>query len=417
MTDQKDPTQDRHDELEGWPQSAAIRQSLGSFLEADLQAFIDDELDDEQQQLLIAKLADHPELKCLIDNLQADRRRLHSCAVTPMPVGMEADVQKTLARPMLVSSPASSPGTYRRQINRQARRARLMRAVSGIAAVIVVVVGAIILVIAMSKEVSEAPQNEQPRLTAIDVEPLQPHPIRTLLPDNKSEPLTDRLTMAPNKMPEQSRSESWKLNSEPVPFALVLSESTEQEAVSVLLETRRHLAQDHGMVTVVRNFSRREATELQQELLAANTPGPAGPMLGTFANSDLSDVPSRWSDEAERGSSVDRPVHGQRSSMAPSGVLSGPSNLAPDYNIQLLYSESGADYTVAIRLCDIDKLLQELALVPPVSTRLEAIDDEAPESRLEEMAWIREWINQRDDVGDMTVIHLPVIIEVADSTD
>ena len=415
MTEHEDPNQMRNDVPDWCPQDPAIRQSLKAFQEADLHAFVEGEVDGSQQQALLAKLADHPALMQLLESLQADRRLLQSCKSSPMPVGMEIDVQSALARPMLVASQASTPGAYRRKINQQAQRARFLRLISALAAAIIIVVGAVIFMISISTGVSEPEEPQTPLFASVNNDgPLPPEAAVPLLAESQAVSIPETLIVEAS-VSEQSVKDAWRLNAEPIPFALVLSESTENQAVELLLRARRRLAAEDGMVTVVRNFSRLEAAQLEQDLLAANDPGRIRPMPGALAAMDMADGPARWFDGGNRNWASDQEFGGRGSKTNQSGVISGPSKLAPDYDIQLSYSESGANYTIAIRLCDVDSLLQELALVEPAATRLVAISDEAPQDRLDQMAWIRQWISQLQRVSDQTIIYLPVIIEIPES--
>ena len=415
MTESEDPNQVRNDMPDGWPRDPAIEQSLKAFQEADLHAFVEGELDGSQQQALLAKLADHPALMQLLESLQADRRLLQSCKSSPMPVGMEIDVQTALARPMLVASQVSAPGAYRRKINKQAQRARFLRLITALAAAIIIVTGAVIFMIAISPGLSEPEGSEAPLLASGNNDGLlPPEAVAPLLAKSEAVRMPEILAVD-SSVSERSVKETWRLNAEPIPFALVLSASTDKQAMELLLRARRRLAAEDGMVTVVRNFSRIEAAQLEQDLLAVDDPSRVGPMPGTLAAMDMADGPVRWFDGGHRNWVSDQDFAGQGSKTNQSGVISGPSNLAPDYDIQLSYSDSGATYTIAIRLCDVDSLLQELALVEPVTTRLVAISDEAPQDRLDQMAWIRQWINQLQHASDQMIIYLPVVVEIPDS--
>ena len=415
MTESEDSNQVRNDMPDGWPRDPAIQKSLKAFQEADLHAFVEGELDGSQQQALLAKLADHPALMQLLESLQADRRLLKSCKSSPMPIGMEIDVQAALARPMLVDSQVSVPGAYRRKINKQAQRARFLRLITALAAAIIIVAGAVIFLIAISPGLSEPKGSQSPLLATGNNDGLLPPEAAAPLLAEIEAVRTPETRAVDSSISERSVKEAWRLNAESIPFALVLSASTETQAMELLLRARRRLAAEDGMVTVVRNFSRIEAAQLEQDLLAVDDPSRVGPMPGTLAAIDMSDGPVRWFDGGHRNWVSDQDFVAQSSKTDQSGVISGPSNLAPDYDIQLSYSDRGATYTIAIRLCEVDSLLQELALVEPAKTRLVAISDEAPQGRLEQMAWIRKCMNQLQHASDQMIIYLPVVVKIPDA--
>ena len=93
------------------------------FSESELLEFIEDQLAPRRVASLRRRLADHPEIEAMVDQLLADRRLLRTTSEPALPLDFVTELEPQLARAAVTTSvPETAPGAYRRRHRRAAHR-------------------------------------------------------------------------------------------------------------------------------------------------------------------------------------------------------------------------------------------------------------------------------------------------------
>ncbi|MHC5024526.1 MAG: anti-sigma factor family protein [Planctomycetota bacterium] len=402
-----------------------------SFEESDLLALIEDELEPAREQAIRRRLAAHPDIVALIDQLRADRQALRSAGEPVLPHDFLEDLEPILARPILMQSP---PGAYRRRHRRQRRGRRLGWLVAAAAVVLLACGGIWAVSIQFRPTVWSGPlaRSADPDVTGDRIPVPTPTVQPTPAPDldgtiHHYQPLQRLLAGASSPTPTPVVGGGGSDVIQLAPFAVVVNASAGPVESAILAAA----SDGEAPVAVVRNFSYDEARDLQRRWAVARAAEMRRPDRepavadaggrGTRRSRDasLEDLARRVREHLR---DIARDATGER--VTTSGLLAGEPSLAPNYEQQLEFSSRGAAYTVSVPVASLRSVVGRLSSETDGATSLRWLDPETVPGTIEAdpglEAWvtdapaIREALRALEALPDGTIVLLPVITVDAD---
>ncbi len=391
------------------------------FDEADLLALIEDELEPERAAEIRRRLADDPKVLALVERLRSDRDLLQSTAPPPVPADLLSELEPLLARPMLMPQSTDWRRRYRK------RRPWKAFVAAGLAlGLLAGVWGTFVLVtsrqgadpVRLADAVTpigdavEGPASIDANPTAQDDSPPpggivhhhapMPGPAETIAATGRRHP--------PGPRP---RGETPALQS--AEFVLVVRSDDESKVQQSL---RRVLSDLETRAALVRNFSYEEAERLLERERLANR--PVDRELEQAFN-DLASIGATGGErpgrerQARRRKVAERIArHMVESDQAVSGQLLGPRTLAPTYERQIEFSESGAAWTISIPADRLNEVLARLQLDEGYATSLQVTrgDPGGFDSGVDR--WLSDYPLARRAAAELAedeIVLLPVVVE------
>lgn len=367
------------------------------FDEAELLALIEDGLAPRDAESLRERLAAHPRLAEAVERMRQDRAVLRTDAEPMLPLDLMAELEPMIARPMLMPDASEL---------RRRRRRRPWRLYAAAVVVLASVAGlwaaaAMLLRLAgPAVEVAEAPASPP----AFDAEPA----VETRAPSGPVVQVHAPPTVAgspPAEAPSPGAPQRLAAG-----FALVFATGDRAEVERALEAALRQTPR----AALVRNFSSEEYRRLEHELRLAqgiNDRLTRADAAGAVAGESI----GRSGRPARRGAGSAPARRAAGDDQATSGQLVGPADLAPDFALQLEFSDHGADYTMALPAPRVAEVLQRLALAG-YATTLRTLDDADAAAGRETLDWLRE-IEAISEAAAMlstlppeTIIFVPVVV-------
>jgi hypothetical protein len=401
-----------------------------AFEESDLLHLVEDELDPADAAAIRRRLAEHPEVLGLIEQLRADRLALRSAEHPPLPQNFLAELEPILARPILMQPP---PGAYRRRHRRRQRSRRLVRYAAA-AAVLLLAGGGVwamwagLLPDGLRLPIAFGPTSDEAAPASTDATASRPGPV-TPDPDldgtiHHYQPMQRLLASAspPTPRPTATARPTGSPSVIAAPFALIASAAGE-EIESAL---RAVATDDDAPVTLVRNFSYDEARDLQRRWAlkraasGTSAPEPRFTDLGDRQTARPEDA--SLDDLARRVREHMRDLErAERSAPPPnaSGVLAGPAALAPSFEQQLDFSSHGAAYTLSVPIASLQDALERLSTelggrtalrrLDPAAAVGEPLGDAGLEGWLADAPAIRASVRALESSATEAIVLVPVI--------
>jgi hypothetical protein len=432
---------------------------IDRFDEAELLAYIEDEMSAEEARALESRLRDEPHVGEAIDRMREDRALLRSSGQPVPRIDFVAELEPQLARPMLMEP---RPGSYRRQRHRRLRVARLRRSAAA-AAVLLIVVGGLWMALAAtgfsprgwierqmarggaSTTTADDPAaTADPAVTTADAgqrgaEPWPPpgEVVHHWGPLPSVVSATDHALAMRRRAAEGRGTDAIAPVFHSASFAIVLRGDDETVTQWVREGLSRLAGSDAGgpqePVALVRNFSFDEARAMIEQYLVDAPAGSVPEPVRAALDSDSPTVSVRDRMRVRRslasGLRAARAIDADETQTRWSRRLIGPEALAPDYERQLDFSSRGAELTASVPVAQLEELLGALfdeaggamtmrSLADDTNGRDETAPGDQTGTALQR--WLRDLASIRDEIARLrhadpdAQLLLPVVIEPSD---
>jgi hypothetical protein len=356
---------------------------LDRYNEEHLLAYVEEQLDPAEAEVLNEQLAREPQIRAILDRMRRERAALRAMGTPAAPVDFVAELEPQLARPMLIDP---VPGAYRRHHRRKTRARRLMRYALAAGVVIAVSGGfwAAYTFIGNPFSITDGDRlvrNDDSSPSTADAlstrtddgsfggddasdETLWPPP-DAIVVHGTPVPL-ERGGRAVRTHAVRSGDEARPLIA--APFAVVLEASDMSSAEAMLADAVAALEPESGArgeTTLVRNFTLAEAEILVNRMFAASGSGPAPPdYVAWIGNERRRAIPE--AERAKRLREIGRDARRLRSERCEddepwfSEVLAGSEALMPSYEQQLALSGRGATHALSVPASRLAELIAHL---------------------------------------------------------
>ncbi len=401
---------------------------MSDFAEADLLALIEGELAPKQAARLRQRLAGDPQMAALVERLQDDRDLLRSLPEPPLPADLLTELEPMMARPMLMPD----SGDWRQRY----RRRRPWRRYAAIAAVVCMALLAGVWAVgnglfgsgterdpmfALRTDATPEASTGAGELWTDESTPGDPWPpagttIHHRRPVGEATRLADarepRRRMPPG--PRRDRGAAPMLTAADFVLVIHAPDGGEQAVQDTL---RRVVGGLDGDMALVRNFSFEQAQQLARRVEADRgrrldrALSRAGEDFAGIAATGHGAGGERLIRRRKAASRLARTVEKSGGALAVSGQLVGPRSLAPTYEQQIDYAESGAIWTITVPADRLNDVLAGLHLVEGWETvlQLRRDPDAVPDTGADR--WLSDYPRLLREAAQLHgTVMLPVVI-------
>jgi hypothetical protein len=383
---------------------------------------IEGELSPAEAEALRRALEASPEAAAMVEAMARDRAVLRSTESPQPPRELLARIEPMLARPLLMEPRRSKKldlrgrghGRFRRQHHREQWAQRWRRRFA-VAAVLLVVLGAGVWAVALLGPAAWRAGKDSLLARAGDGGAAMDAGGERRLPGSGSfkpaptvsaegtihhaVPL-DRLAAAAPAARGSAGSSAGSAGAQaPViaSFAVVLQGADRQRSEDRMLES---LGAAGRPAALVRNFSYREAEQIEQRMLAAAGDRARDPRQYEANVRPSGTVPHGVSDERIRrlAERLRRHLAESEDTVAGSAHLYGATELAPTYEQQLTLSSRGASYTLGVRASALAQVLRRLHEQSGGSVVIADFTGDRPLTEPAGAAALKDWVRRRQAV-------------------
>jgi len=415
--------------------------------EEQLLAFIEGELTDDEAGHLRRSIEQRdPALASRLDAMAGDRAALRELPAVDPPADFLAEIEPMIARPMLMDSQAAPPGAVRRARHRRHRHMQFLQAAAAAAIVIGLSIGVLFAVDAIgifhstsqstvaSSGSAATPAGADNTADAEDsvldaaapadgeLHHMLPSPARMTSPAHQRAGTDDPSsspTPTPNPAPDGVAPSLVHAD-----FALVLSADDRQAAEASLiaaLNVRSEVRSTH--TALVRNLTVDELRGIEQRWMARRA--AAGNPVRVPRTADVDGGDAQALNSTGDRLRVPRTLLNENADeLVRAGLVAGNRELMPPYSRQIELSRSGAAYTVAVPLAELQSMLERLNSADIRSAALRAFDVQPLSSgnqaaALDDAGWPRQLRRIRATIAELqrdnpdAVLLLPIVVERA----
>ena len=401
---------------------------MTDFAEADLLALIEGELEPKQAARLRQRLAGDRQMAALVERLQDDREMLRTMAQPPLPADLLRELEPMMARPMLMPKPGDWRQRYRPQ--------RPWRRYIAIAAVVCMALLAGVWALGsgllgggtvgdsmLAMQPSPPPDASAGGREARPVDSTQgdpwPPPGSTI---HHRHPVGDGTRLADAREPggrmppgpRRARGAAPMLTAADFVLVVNAAEGGEQALQETL---QRVVGGLDGEVALVRNFSFEQAQQLARRVEADQ--GRRLDRELSRASEDFAGITAtghaaggeRLLRRRRAASRLARTVDRSGGALGVSGQLVGPRSLAPTYEQQIDYAESGAIWTIIVPADRLNDVLAGLHFIEGCETVLQLRHEADAVPATEAGRWLSDYPRILREAAQLNgTVMLPVVL-------